>query len=86
MPILFLLFALLVPRLVIAILWFFTGWFTAIFSGLLIPVLGFIFTPYTLIWYTVVQHYFNGVFDFWQVVFLVIAILFDLAQLMGRKG
>ena len=55
MPCLFAVLALAVPRVVILLLYFFSNWFTGIFSTILWPVLGFIFLPTTLLWYTAVQ-------------------------------
>jgi hypothetical protein len=84
MPILFFLFSLVAPRLIIAILWFF-NWFNGMFDGWIIPLLGFVFTPYTLLWYSAVHAFFEGQWGFWQIIFLVVALLLDLSQLRGRR-
>ena len=84
MPILLFIIMLFAPRLVIFLLWFFTQWFTGVFNGVLIPLLGFVFTPYTLLWYTVVFKDFNLQWSFWPILFLVIAIMLDISQLRGR--
>lgn len=84
MPLLLLLFALFVPRVVIVILWIFTGWFAGVFDTFIIPVLGFLFLPYTLLWYTVVQNTAGGQWGMWQIVFLGVALMFDLAP-AGRR-
>src|SRR5256885_1867277 len=60
MPLLLLLFALLVPRVTIVLIWFFSNWFQGVFSSALWPLLGFIFLPLTLLWYAAVQHWFGG--------------------------
>jgi len=57
MPCLFALLALLAPRLVLFLLWFFTTWLTGVVSRPLWLILGFIFLPTTLLWYSVVQHW-----------------------------
>jgi len=49
MPCLFALLALLAPRIVIVVLWFFTTWFRGVFDNLLWPILGFIFLPTTML-------------------------------------
>src|SRR5207247_1323731 len=67
MPCLLLLFALIAPRLVLVVLWLFTRWFRGIFAIALWPVLGFIFLPTTLLWYTAVQPWFGGPWTFWPV-------------------
>lgn len=80
---LFILLGLITPRLVVALLWLFSNWFDGVFHGALIPILGFIFLPYTLLWYTVVINWFNGVWGFWQIAFLVVAIIADLSSSGG---
>jgi hypothetical protein len=86
MPCLLLLFALITPRLVIVALWLFTRWFRGIFAIALWPVLGFIFLPATLLWYTAVQHWFHGAWTFWPVVGLVIALAADVSPARGRRS
>jgi hypothetical protein len=84
-PCFFLLFALIAPRLVILLLWLFTSWFQGIFGIALWPVLGFIFLPTTLLWYTAVQHWFSGVWTFWPVAGLVIALAIDVSPARGKR-
>lgn len=84
MPVLLVLVALLAPRLVVAILWFFTTWFRGMFDTLLWPILGFIFLPMTLLWYSAVQHWFGGQWTLWPIVGLVVALLIDLSPARGR--
>jgi hypothetical protein len=85
MPCLLAIFALLTPRLVIALLWFFTTWFSGIFTTLLWPILGIIFLPTTLLWYTMVIHWFGGVWTFWPIVGIVIALMIDLSPASSRR-
>lgn len=86
MPCLLALIALLAPRVTIALLWFLTTWFNGIFRELLWPVLGFIFLPTTLLWYTVVVKFFNGQWTLWPIVGVVIALLIDVSPASGRRG
>lgn len=86
MPCLLALFALLTPRLVIVALWFFSGWFRGLFDSILWPVLGLIFLPTTLLWYTAVRHWFGGEWTLWPIVGLVIALMIDLSPAGGRRG
>jgi len=79
MPCLFVVLALAAPRLVMALLWFTTNWFRGIFPSLLWPVVGFIFLPTTILWYTAVQHWFNGQWTLWPIVGLVIALMIDMS-------
>jgi hypothetical protein len=85
MPVLLVLFSLFVPRLVVAILWFFTTWFRGMFDTLLWPILGFIFLPTTLLWYSAVQHWFGGQWTLWPIVGLVVALLIDESPSRGRS-
>lgn len=85
MPCLFVVFALLTPRLVVALLWLFSRWFDGMFATILWPILGFIFLPTTLLWYSAVQHWFAGQWSLWPVVGLVIALLVDLSPAKGGR-
>lgn len=85
MPCLFALLALLTPRIVVVLLWLFTGWFQGIFSTALWPVLGFFFLPTTLLWYTAVHNWYGGEWGALQIVVMVIAIIIDLSPAGGRR-
>ena len=86
MPVLLVLFSLLVPRLVLLYLWFLTGWFRGMFDTLLWPVLGFVFLPTTLLWYSAVQHWFDGQWTRWPIVGLVFALMLDVWSGGGRSN
>jgi hypothetical protein len=86
MPCLFVVLALMTPRLVIVVLWLFTTWFAGIFDTALWPVLGFIFLPTSLLWYTAVQHWFGGEWTLWPIVGIVVALLIDLSPASGRRA
>jgi hypothetical protein len=77
--------ALFVPRVVIVLLWFFTDWFAGLFDTLLWPILGFIFLPTTLFWYTAVQHWFAGQWTVIPVIGIVIALATDLSPATGSR-
>ncbi len=79
------LFALIAPRLVIVLLWLFTHWFRGLFETALWPILGFLFLPTTLLWYTMVQHWFGGQWTLWPIVGLVIALMIDVSPARGRR-
>lgn len=85
MPCLLALFALFVPRLVILGLWFFTAWFDGLFNSILFPLLGFLFLPTSLLWYTVVLNVYAGEWGILQIVVAVIALLIDLSPSSGRR-
>jgi hypothetical protein len=84
MPCLFVLLALATPRFVVIVLWLFSRWFSGIFSTGLWPVLGFLFLPTTLLWYTAVQHWFGGQWTFWPIVGLIVALSIDVSP-AGHK-
>lgn len=84
MPILLLIIALFTPRLVIALVWFFSDWF-AVVPHWIWGVLGFLFLPYTLLWYTAVEHWFGGTWGPLQIVALVIAVLMDIGFAGGTR-
>ena len=84
MPCLLTILALAVPRLVIVLLWLFSGWFSGIFTSWIWPVLGFLFLPTTLLWYSAVQHWFGGVWSFGPILGLIVAVLIDVSP-SGRR-
>ena len=83
MPCLFLIVLLMFPRVVLALMWFFSTYLQHAFKdGLLLPVLGFIFLPLTTLVYA------------WEInsgmptaginlVWLLIAVIIDLGGLGG---
>ncbi|MEO6066706.1 MAG: hypothetical protein ABIQ41_01850 [Gemmatimonadales bacterium] len=85
MPCLFVLAALITPRAAIAVLWFFTNWFHGLFPSRLWPLLGFIFLPTTLLWYSAVLVWFGGQWTLWPVVGIVVALLIDLSPASARR-
>jgi len=85
MPCLLVVFALVTPRLAVALLWFFTRWFEGMFSSLLWLVAGFLFLPTTLLWYTAVQHWFGGHWTLGPLVGIVVALAIDLAPARGYR-
>jgi len=72
--------ALLVPRLTIFLLWLLSGWFNGVFASVIWPILGFIFMPYTLLWYSAVQNLFSGTWGPAQLLGMIIAVLLDLSS------
>jgi hypothetical protein len=86
MPCLFVLLALAAPRLVVVVLWFATNWFRGIFPSVLWPVLGFVFLPTTMLWYTAVQHWFGGNWTLWPIVGLVVALAIDVSPASRAPG
>ncbi|HEV2148630.1 MAG TPA: hypothetical protein VGR37_14595 [Longimicrobiaceae bacterium] len=85
MPCLAVVLALLVPRGLILGLWLLTDWFRGMFDTPLWPVLGFLFLPTTLLWYSAVQHWFGGEWGPAAIVGLVVALLIDVSPGGGRR-
>ena len=85
MPLLIGIIALFMPRVVVALLFAFTQWFSGLFDSLLWLLPGFIFLPTTLLWYTAVQHWFNGQWTIWPIIGIVIAILIDISPAGSRR-
>jgi hypothetical protein len=85
MPLLVAVLALLAPRITILLLWLLTTWFDGLFVTLLWPILGFIFLPTTLLWYSIVYHWFGGAWTLWPVVGLVIALAIDVSPMRERR-
>lgn len=77
MPFLLILFALFLPRLVIALLWFFSDWL-AVVPHWALGIIGFLAFPYTLLWYAAVEQWFGGTWGPIQIIVLVIAVIADI--------
>ena len=73
------------PRVVVVLLWFFSHWFEGIFTTLLWPILGFIFLPTILLWYTAVQHWYGGEWTFIPIAGIVLALLIDVSPAKARR-
>jgi hypothetical protein len=82
MPLILIIPALFLPRVVIAFLWLLTSWFSVV-PGWIIGIIGFLFFPYTLLWYGAVMHWFGGTWGPLQIIVLVIAVIADLGVTGG---
>ena len=85
MPCLLAILALAAPRIVIVLLWLLTHWFRGTFATPLWPVLGFVFLPTTLLWYTAVLHWFGGRWDAVTIAGLVVALIIDVSPASSRR-
>jgi hypothetical protein len=89
MPCLLALLAVAFPRVAIVLLWLFTNFFTGLYHGILIPVLGFLFLPLTLIVYSYLEKTYGGHLATTQLIFILIAVILDLGLIGGgtyRRG
>jgi hypothetical protein len=85
MPVLLGCLALITPRLVIVLVYLFSNWFSGLFASVLWPILGFLFLPTTLLWYTAVQHWFGGQWTIVPIIGIVIALAMDVSPAGSRK-
>ena len=85
MPCLLGLLALLTPRLVVVLVWLFSNWF-GVYASPLWPVLGLVFLPTTLLWYTAVLHWFGGIWTLGPILGLVLAVLIDASPACCRRA
>ena len=84
MPCLLVILALAFPRVVIVLLWLFSGFFNGVYHGIIVPVLGFLFLPLTLIAYTYIEktyHYIQSP----QMLALAIAVIIDLGLASSHR-
>jgi hypothetical protein len=82
MPCLLLALVLLFPRIAILVLYFFTTFFNGVFDTVLVPLLGFLFLPLTLVAYTFLTKAHYTVDAFFLVV-MILAIIVDLGGIGG---
>jgi hypothetical protein len=82
MPCLVALIALFLPRLVIALLAFFTTYMSTAYQTFIWPLLGFLFMPYTTLAYAWAINS-NGSVNGIYLVVVVIAVLVDLGSTGG---
>jgi len=81
---LFLLVALLGPRVAIVLVALFTGYFERPFDGLLVPLLGFLFLPFTTLAYAWAINSYGDVAGF-QALILILAVLLDIGTIGGGE-
>ena len=72
------LFALLMPRIVMVFIWIFTHWFREAYTTIVWPVLGFIFLPYTTLAYMAAMLARGDVTGGW-ILLIVGAVMVDVA-------
>ncbi len=83
MPCLLAILAVAFPRIAIILLWLFTNFFTGVYHGIIIPVLGFLVLPLTLIVYTYILKFYPGRLTAGELVAIFIAIIIDLGLVGG---
>lgn len=76
------LLAFLGPRLVIFLLWLFTNYMSRAFDAFLLPLLGFLFLPWTTIAFAIARNEFGGL-DGIGLLVVAIGFLIDIGVLGG---
>jgi hypothetical protein len=84
MPCLLVIIALAFPRVVIVLLYLFSSFFHGVYQGIIIPVLGFLFLPLTLIVYTYIEKTYHYV-QLPQMIALAIAVIVDLGLVSTHR-
>jgi hypothetical protein len=84
MPCLLAILIVAFPRVAIILLYLFTNFFTGVYTSVLLPVLGFLFLPFTLIAYTFLINM-HQPHDITFLVVLFIAVIVDLGLLGGSN-
>lgn len=82
MPCIFALLAVAFPRVIIILLWLFSNFFTGLYHGIIIPVLGFLFLPLTFLAYSYFLRLHTPM-NLTQLVVLAIAVILDLGLIGG---
>jgi hypothetical protein len=76
------LLAFLGPRVAIALLWIFTNYLTRAFDSFLLPLIGFLFLPWTTIAWAIAQNEFGGANGIGLLV-IALGFLADIGVLGG---
>lgn len=74
---------LTLPRVAILAIWLLSDWFTRVFGGWLLPVLGFVFLPYTTLAYTAAMVQTGGNLNFLWMAIVVVAAIADVGHWTG---
>lgn len=80
---LFVILALMVPRVAMLLMFFLTRWFEIVFTNWLWPVLGFVFLPYTTLAYMAAILNTGGTLTPGWLVLIIVAIMADMAHWGG---
>ncbi len=84
MPCLLLILVLAFPRVVLALLFFFSTYLERAYHSLLIPLLGFLFLPLTTLTYAWITNQHQAL-DGVNLILLIIAVIVDIGGLGGGE-
>jgi hypothetical protein len=65
------------PRLALILLWIFTPLVGKVFPGIVLPILGLIFVPFTTLFYVLVYHSL-GPINLWGWLLVLVGFLLDM--------
>jgi hypothetical protein len=82
----FVLIALLSPRLALALTWIFTPWVDRAFAHVVWPILGILFLPLTTLLYVILWNTGGRGVTGWEWIFVVLAFLGDVAAHGARAS
>jgi hypothetical protein len=82
MPCLLAILILAFPRIAIVLLYLFTHFFSGLFEGIIIPLLGFLFLPLTLLAYALMANS-HQPHDTVFLVVMFVAVILDLGLIGG---
>jgi hypothetical protein len=71
--------ALMLPRVAMVLIWLLTDWFAHAYETWLLPLLGFIFLPYTTLAYMAAVLNAGGVNTLWAII-IVLAVIVDVGH------
>jgi len=80
---LFVLIAVLSPRLAVLLMWIFTPWVDRAFSTALWPILGIVFLPLTTLMYVILWNTNGRGVDGWEWIVVILGALADLTNYTG---
>jgi hypothetical protein len=84
MPCILTLLALVFPRIVLVVLFFFTSYLDRAIPSILVLLLGFLFLPLTTLVYAWTMNV-HGVVEGIYLIAIIIAVIFDLGSLGGGE-
>lgn len=79
---LLIIFAVIIPRITMVLIFLFTNWFS-VFQSIIWPILGFLFMPYTTLAYMLAMIYNHHQIAGGWLVLLIVAIFVDIS---GHSG
>lgn len=83
--IVFVLFGLLTPRLIMVLLWLFGDYLHRAYDGWLLPLLGFFLLPTTTLCYAIAQNSMDGVRGL-GLVLVIVGLLVDIGVIGSSRG